>query len=334
MPSPIPEIPGIHASTIPDALLRSPQPVVLRGLVGHWPAVQAGLASSRTASDYLLQFYRGTPVEAKLAPPEARGRFFYNDDLTGFNFQIGKHRLDAVLNAIEEHASDDAPPGIYVGATMIDHWLPGFRADNDVALGDRKPLASIWIGNRSVVCAHYDVPDNLACVVAGHRRFTLFPPSQIGNLYIGPIDFHPAGQAISLVDFAAPDFARFPKFAEALEHAQVAELGPGDAVFIPGMWWHHIEALDRYNVLVNYWWRQAAAHLNSPINALMLAMLGIRDLPSEQREAWQAIFRHYVFEAGAGTTDHIPEHARSVLAPLDARSAESLLAQLLKRLGR
>src|SRR3546814_18893261 len=104
-------------------------------------------------------------------------------------------------------------------------------------LGDRDPLASVWIGNRSRIPAHQDLPDNLACVAVGRRRVTLFPPDQLANLYIGPLDFTPAGQAISLVDFAAPDLARFPRFAEALRHAQVAELGPGDAVFIPRMWW-------------------------------------------------------------------------------------------------
>src|SRR3546814_12307007 len=74
--------------------------------------------------------------------------------------------------------------------------------------------------------------------------------------------------AISLVDFAAPDLARFPRFAEALRHAQVAELGPGDAVFIPSMWWHHMEALDAFNVLVNYWWRPSPAWMAPPLNEI------------------------------------------------------------------
>ena len=57
-----------------------------------------------------------------------------------------------------------------------------------------------------------------------------------------------------MVHVTAPDFARFPRFAKALEVAQVAELSPGDAIFIPRDWFHHVEALDRFNVLVNYWW--------------------------------------------------------------------------------
>ncbi|MDT1899301.1 cupin-like domain-containing protein, partial [Acinetobacter baumannii] len=81
---------------------------------------------------------------------------------------------------------------IYVGSTTIDGALPGFRAENDVDLGPRDPLASIWIGNRTRIAAHYDLPDNLACVAAGRRRFTLFPPGQQHNLYIGPIDLPPA----------------------------------------------------------------------------------------------------------------------------------------------
>jgi hypothetical protein len=327
------EITGVDPQALPDEILQSTQPVVLRGLVAHWPAVRAGRVSSRSAADYLLRFYGGEPVIAKIAPHDVGGRFFYNADLSGFNFQTVRHQLDQVLLSIETQADAAEPPAIYVGATAVDHWLPGFRAENDLGLGGRKPLVSAWIGNRSRVCAHYDVPDNLACVLAGHRRFTLFPPSEVGSLYIGPLDFHPAGQAISMVDLHHPDYVRFPKFADALKQAQVAELGPGDAIFIPGLWWHDIEALDKFNVLVNYWWRQAPEYMASPISALMLGILSIRDLPPEKRAGWQALFEHYIFAADADTASHIPPAARRVLSPLDATSAAELHAQILKRLG-
>jgi Cupin-like domain len=154
------------------------------------------------------------------------------------------------------------------------------------------------------------------------------------NLYIGPLDLTPAGQAISLVDFAQPDLQRFPKFAEAMANASVAELEPGDALFIPSLWWHHVEALDSFNVLINYWWRQSPAHMDSPMNALMLALMSVRDLPPSQRRSWQEMFRHYVFEADAHTAAHIPEHARGLLSPLAADTARVLRARLLKKLNR
>ena len=174
----------------------------------------------------------------------------------------------------------------------------------------------------------------LACVAAGRRRVTLFAPEQIDNLYIGPLDFTPAGQAISLVDFAAPDLQRFPRFAQALAHAQVAELGPGDAVFIPSLWWHHMEGLDTFNVLVNYWWRPVPAWMDAPMNALMLAMLALRELPPHQREQWRTVFDHYVFHADPDTAAHVPVHARGVLGALDANTAAQVRSVLRRRLER
>ncbi|MDZ4814544.1 MAG: cupin-like domain-containing protein [Pseudomonadota bacterium] len=332
--NPVREVAGIDPQALPDAILQGTQPVVIRGLISNWPMVQAGLESTHAASTYLRSFHRDATVGAWFGAPEIGGRFFYNDDFSGFNFRAERLRLDQVLDQLSQHDHDAKPPAIYVGSTTIDTCLPGFRAENALDLRERQPLISVWIGNRTRIAAHHDLPDNLACVAAGHRRFTLFAPDQLGNLYIGPLDFTPAGQAISLVDFANPDLAKFPKFDDALNHAQVADLGPGDAIFIPSMWWHHIEALDSFNVLVNYWWRQSPEYMDTPMNALMLALMSIRDLPVEQREAWQNIFRHYVFEPDDGTVGHIPEHARRVLSPLDAKTARELRAQLLKRFNR
>jgi hypothetical protein len=332
----IAEISGVDPQALPEELLRSGQPVVLRGLVEHWPMVRAARASTAEAVAYLQRFERegALPAVVTVGPPEIGGRFFYNHDLSDFNFRREHVPLGVVLKTLLKYATVDAPPAIYIASTTIDTWLPGFRAENDLALGAREPLASIWIGNRTRIPAHQDVPDNLACVVAGRRRVTLFPPQQLSNLYIGPLDFTPAGQAISLVDFDAPDFDRFPKFAEALEHAQVAELGPGDAVLIPSMWWHYVQALEDFNVLVNYWWRQSSAWMDTPMNALMLAIMSIRDLPPNEREIWDDVFRHYVFGANEATAEHIPANARRVLGPFDDEKARALRARLLQRLNR
>lgn len=333
--NPIRELAGVDPRALPDAVLRSTAPVVLRGLVDAWPLVRAGRASAGDAVAYLQRFDQGTmPAAAMVAPPEVDGRIFYDESLQGFNFRRERVPLAVALETLLKYRHDDRPPTIYIGSTTIDTYLPGLRAENDLDLGDRDPLASVWIGNRSRIPAHQDLPDNLACVAAGRRRVTLFPPDQLANLYIGPLDFTPAGQAISLVDFAAPDLARFPKFAEAMRHAQVAELGPGDAVFIPSMWWHHMEALEPFNVLVNYWWRQSPAWMDTPMNALMHAIMTVRDLPPAQREIWQEVFRHYVFEPGEATAGHIPEDARRLLSPLGETQARELRARLLQGLNR
>jgi len=330
----IEEIAGTDPQSLSEELLARTQPAVLRGLVSSWPVARAGRESAAATDAYLRRFYKDATVNAMLGAPEIGGRFFYSEDLSGFNFKAVRTKLDTVLDEIARQSKAEIPPAIYVGSTTVDTCLPGFRAENDLALGNRQPLVSIWLGNRTRIAAHHDLPDNIACVVAGRRRFTLFPPEQLENLYIGPLDFTPAGQAISLVDFARPDFAKFPKFAAALQQAQVAELGPGDAIFIPSMWWHHIESLEALNVLVNYWWRQSPAFMDSPMNALMLAILTVRDLPPEQLKAWQNLFRHYVFEADERTLAHIPPQARRVLGPLDADSARELRARLLQRLNR
>ena len=215
----------------------------------------------------------------------------------------------------------------------MDEWLPGFRADNDVAVPQDDALASFWLGSRTRISAHYDFPDNLACVVAGERRFTMFPPDQIDNLYVGPLEQTPSGQAISLVDFAAPDFERHERFAEAIRHARTAMLGPGDAMFIPSMWWHHIESLAAFNLLVNYWWCDSPAILGAPSDALLHAILALRDLPSRQREAWRSLFNHYVFDADDSVHEHIPVAGKGFLAPIDEATAKRLRAMLLNRLN-
>jgi len=152
-------------------------------------------------------------------------------------------------------------------------------------------------------------------------------------LSAGPWGNAPPGGAVGRVDFAAPEFAAYPRFGGALATARVAELEPGDAIFIPSLWWHHVEALSPFNVLVNYWWRDAAPHLGHPEAALFHALLAIRDLPPTEKARWRALFDHYVFSEGEEATAHLPPPARGILAPLTPETAGQIRARLLRSLS-
>jgi hypothetical protein len=286
--------------------------------------------------NYLRAFYNGKTVGTSFGSSQIGGRLFYNEDFTALNFATRRARLDEVLNEIREHRYDERPPTQYIPSTTIEACLPGFRKENDVAFGAHgiEPLASIWIGSRSIASCHYDAPNNLACCVVGRRRVTLFPPEQIFNLYPGPLEPTPGGQAVSVVDFANPDFDRYPRFREALAAAQVAELAPGDALFIPSMWWHHIEALSPFNALVNYWWGMAPAFIPTPMNALYHALWTLRDRPEREKRAWRSVFDYYIFGSAERAGAHLPEHARGVLGPIDDVTARQIRAMLLNHLNR
>ncbi len=317
-----------------DSLLRgAATPFVIRGLVRDWPLVQAGLRSAVEARGYLVDHARPVPFAVSVGAPGGDDRLFY-DAAMQMNFQMAKGKLADIFAGIDANEGRPDAPMIYLGSIDVPTHFDGLEADNRLDLGTREPLVSLWIGTPTRIAAHNDFPDNLACCVAGKRRFTLFPPGQFRNLYLGPIDNTPAGRAVSMVDFHAPDLAAHPRFAEALEQALVAELEPGDAVFIPSMWWHHVEGLAPFNVLMNYWWRETPRFLGQPQDALNHAILSIRDLPAAEKAIWRDLFDHYVFGNGPEVTDHIPAGARGVLDPLDAESAGRLRSFLLRTLSR
>jgi hypothetical protein len=317
-------------------LLSAGRPTVLKGLVRSWGVVRAGLRSIDEGMSYLRSFYNDKILSASFAGADASGRLFYNDDFTRLNFEARRVKMGEVLDAIRAHLDDDPAPTIYIGSTLVDSYLPGFRAENDLNFADHKLDAppTIWIGNRTVASCHYDAPNNIACSAIGRRRFTVFPPQQVGNLYPGPMDLTPGGQAVSLVDFSNPDLDRFPRFREAINEGYSAILEPGDAIFIPSMWWHHVEGLSPFNTLVNYWWTTVPKFIPSPMNSLYHAMWSIRDRPAAEKEAWRAIFEYYVFGPSNRSGEHLPEQARGLLGPIDDTRARQIRAMLINSLNR
>ncbi|WP_374469993.1 cupin-like domain-containing protein [Phenylobacterium sp.] len=337
---PVEAVSGVRPDEIPlGEILEGQRPRVFKGMAADWPLVRQGRQSAGAAIACLKAHDAGRPVVGYTGPPEIDGRFGYDETLTRLNFRAERVGLSAFLDRMAEAMNTPDGPALYIGSTDIDTYLPGLRTENDLAIppeafGPQPPLVSIWIGGRTTAAAHYDMSNNIACCVAGRRRFTLFPPGQAANLYPGPLEPTPGGQVVSLVDLRDPDLERFPRFPEAAAAAQVAELEPGDVLVYPALWWHQVEALEPFNVLVNYWWNDAPGFLDTPQLTLLHALLSLRDRPAHEKAGWKALFDYYVFGPAEQAGAHLPEGARGPLGPMDEMSARRLRAQLLNRLNR
>lgn len=335
--APLPERRGCTAADLPLAeLLAGGEPVVLRGIARDWTLVSAGLRDAGEAMALLRAHDAGRVLQYSWGDPRIGGRPAYSYDATALNFEVRRDSLDALLRQIDAHLHDAQPPMLYLASLPVDDALPGLRAGNDLDLAAAgiRARPSIWIGNRVTASCHYDALNNIACCAVGQRRFTLFPPEQVVNLYPGPLEPTPGGQAISMVDFAAPDLQRYPRFEQARAHARSAVLEPGDAIFMPPLWWHHVESLAPFNVLLNWWWSSAPAYTAQPMHALLHALWALRDRPDAEKAAWRALFDYYVFGPAGRAGAHLPEPARGVLAPIDEAMTRQLRAMLLTRLNR
>lgn len=310
--APIREYP--RAGTAEFAKIREiGQPAVFRGLAAEWPSVQASRQGDDAFVAYLKRFRTERRLGAIMGPPEIGGRFFYNEDATQLNFQRGVTPLQPFLDRLLRDRDKTAPHALAIQSEIVADALPGFEAENRIELLQPTVQPRAWIGNRIRVAPHYDLYENIGIVVAGRRRFTLFPPEQLPNLYAGPLELTPAGTPVSLVDLDAPDLDRFPRFRDAMAAAQGALLEPGDAIYIPYHWWHGVDSLDAVNLFINYWWNDAPPERGSPYDALIFGLFAFKALPPEQRAVWRHVFDHYVFQANGDPAEHLPQQARGVL---------------------
>ena len=318
----------IDSDTFRRCVVEPCRPVVIRGVVADWPLTRAA-SENEGLRTYLAQFDAGRQVEAFVGDAAIAGRYTYTDDLAGFNF----HREAMPLaQAIERITSPrDADETLYVGSLPIPIVLPGLAEANPLAFVPPGVAPRVWIGHGSTVACHYDMMDNLACVVAGERRFTLYPPDAIGDLYVGPIDHTMAGQPVALAAEAAPGDPRYPRFEQARDRAITIDLAAGDALYIPKLWWHRVEARSAFNILVNYWWDAFPVAPDPPFATMLLALSAIAARPEPERAAWRAWFDHYVFRPDGHPLAHLPE-ARHGLLGDSPENAKFVRAQAMRML--
>lgn len=289
------------------------QPVVMKGLVATWPIVAAARQGDEALASSMSLNASDVPLTYALGGPEIEGRFHYTDDLQHLNFVRKQTTLRSFLELLLAERKSPTGQAFAAQGIALHNCLPGFLHVHPMPLLPPAVMPRMWICNAAQVATHNDELENIACVAAGRRRFTLFPPEAVADLYMGPFELTPGGTPISMVDVTNPDLERYPRYAQAIEVAQVAELEPGDALYIPYQWYHHVEAFDAINILVNYWWDPARQDLGSPWDAMLHGIIAYRSLPADQRRAWKAAFDHYVFLQNGDPGAHLPPAARGVL---------------------
>ncbi len=333
-------IKGVKPDQIPfDELFAGNEPVLMPGLTKDWPLVRASTQSPKKLMESLAGFYDKKPVVVYFGEAGTKGHFTYNETMTGFNYRAERRDLVEVLDRIHESFNEEEHPYYYMNSIMLDETFPGLSEQNSLTFNhsvfETYPhVNKIWIGTESRATAHYDIPKNIACCVAGRRRYTLFPPDQIGNLYPGPLSLTPGGQVVTVADLQNPDFKTFPRLKQALSKAIIADLEPGDALYYPSMWWHEVHAKDQFNVMINYWWIDSPRFMGDPMDIMMHAMLGLRDRPMAEKDAWRKLFDYYIFGNAEIPRAHLPEHAQGALAEMNESNARKLRAAIHRSLNR
>ena len=116
---------------------------------------------------------------------------------------------------------------------------------DDVDQGDAAPdyldrskldgCVCLWFGpSGTITPLHHDTTNILFCQVMGRKRVRLISPLE------GALLGSTRG-VYNLVDPERPDLGRFPWFSEVAQHE--VTVAPGDALFIPVGWWHHVRSL-------------------------------------------------------------------------------------------
>jgi len=328
----ITEIAGrdLDAALFQQQVVQACRPVVIRGLVADWPVVKAARGSPHALKDYLADFDAGGGVEVFIGDPAIRGKYYYNPGLQGFNFERRMMKLMEAVDCILEAVDHPSARSVYVGSVPTGDCLPGFAADNLMSLAASGAGPRIWLGTAANISSHYDTFDNLACVIAERRRFTLYAPELVGRLYVGPLDNTMSGPPVSLAASApVGSETQFPLFEEIRDQALKVELEPGDALYLPKLWWHQVESIAPFNGLVNYWWDALSIGSDAPYTALLLSMITIAERPAAERQAWQAFFDHYVFRSKGHPLAHLPPEQHGLLGPLKPDNYSKIRARIL-----
>lgn len=234
----IPEVPPSMLSCIRSGSLD--EPVVFRGLAAHWPA------TSRWNREYLTTECGERRVIANCRLSGSGVPYTENISSDSFVEISFREYWDEYIS-IGKRSYLAQFPLRDLGETLV-----GDTRFSELLVGVPPRELNFWLGCGTKSGMHFDDSDNLMVMVHGKKLSVLAPPGASKSLY----PFHQLVTKSS-VDMEDPDFTRHPKSRFATLY--VAELVPGDVLFVPLSWWHYFSSSPAdYSISLNCWFGRSA----------------------------------------------------------------------------
>ena len=219
-------------------------PVIIKNSVtAKWPA------SKKWSPSYLSK-----KISSLKGVYENTNRWFgpYYDEskpLTHLSTKKNTYRTDLILKGDEffqllEHPRNNSYLYFTGGIDDVGPWAwqDVQPIEELLVLNPQHSSINVWMGQPHVIAhCHYDGYHNFYAQLFGRKRFTMFRPTEWPGLYPYPF-LHPshAQAQVNISDNAS--ISMFPA-VKHLEGYQVL-LEPGDVLYMPPLWFHHVEAVD------------------------------------------------------------------------------------------
>ncbi|XP_018575765.1 jmjC domain-containing protein 5-like [Anoplophora glabripennis] len=215
-------------------------PVKLKGCMEHWPATRKWMDVN-----YLLRIAGDRTVPIEIGSHYADEN--WSQKLMTLKDFIYKHYLGytADIGYLAQH-------NLFEQITELkdDICIPEYCCVSGDYENITEPDINAWFGPRGTVSPlHYDPKNNILAQVYGTKQLLLF--SQSDSPYLYPHDSKLLCNTAQ-VDPLAPDLQRYPEFVKCKMYKCLLE--PGEMLFIPMKWWHHVTALDK-SFSVSFWWQ-------------------------------------------------------------------------------
>ena len=232
----IPRFKGLSKKEFKIHFLEKKQPVILEGEALHWKAYK------KWSFDFFRNMGKDVSVDFKIG-----NVMQYEPTKTQFSLQDFIHYMERDNQNKEK---------IYLSVFELFKAFPKLESDIDTSLFRSKNIfwKLGWIDPKGTVTGlHRDFMDNIFIQLRGRKHFYLMAPNQSDLLYQSK-KYDP-GINCSLVDLENYDPDTYPLFEYAVVFE--ANINPGDLLFIPKGWWHHVKSLDNsisINIFGSTWW--------------------------------------------------------------------------------